>query len=589
MSPPIGCQWTPSAVTVSSGAITASPNSTGRARRRTRTAVGVAPADRYVIVCGDALHLRLPEQRPDRIALRAEAAKVAETEAAFTPALAGIGEHRSRGEWIRAHAAEHGDPRHGRFALIGPKGRYVTRLVKLVARLRALAAATRSVAPETEAALARRWRELPAHVRTPAQLLGTRTAGCEGTHGVFPRCDLTCTPCYHARSANRVRTDGQHTLEQIDRQMAYLRKTRGTGQHAQLIGGEVTLLGPEDHAAALELMHRHGRKPMSMTHGDFDYEYLKRLAVGRDGRRRVDMLRFAGHFDSLMLGRRGIPRPASEAELHPYRRRFVAQFERLRREHGVRYDLAHNMTVTPRNLDQVAEVVRECRGMGFGMLSFQPAAYVGNPRRWREDFHAVSIDSVWREIERGAGTRLPWSHLQMGDERCNRSAYGVLVGDRWTALLDDREPRDLRVRDAFLSAFGGMDFDRPRWALAIATARVLAGDPRLIGVGTGWARRFVRRVGPLALLRGHPRGLTFVVHAFMDAEVVRPAWEALQRDETAADPAVRAAQERLRACSYAMAHPDQDRLVPACVQHAVLDPQENTRLAALLPLPEPQR
>jgi hypothetical protein len=27
-------------------------------------------------------------------------------------------------------------------------------------------------------------------------------------------------------------------------------------------------------------------------------------------------------------------------------------------EHGVRYDLAHNMTVTPRNVDQVAEVVR---------------------------------------------------------------------------------------------------------------------------------------------------------------------------------------------------------------------------------------
>jgi hypothetical protein len=68
--------------------------------------------------------------------------------------------------------------------------------------------------------------------------------------------------------------------------------------------------------------------------------------------------------------------------------------KRLRREHGVRYDLAHNMTVTPRNLDQVAEVVRACLDMGYGMLSFQPAAFVGNPKRWREDFHAVTIDSV---------------------------------------------------------------------------------------------------------------------------------------------------------------------------------------------------
>ncbi len=179
-------------------------------------------------------------------------------------------------------------------------------------RVRALAASTRPVHPDTEVALQRRWTELPEPVRTPAQLLGRRSTGCEGTHGVFPRCDLACTPCYHARVANRVRTDGCHTLQEIDRQMGYLRSVRGTGQHAQLIGGEVTLLDPDEHAAALAAMQAHGRKPMSMTHGDFDYDYLKRLAVWPDGQRRFDVLRVAGHFDSLMLGRRDIPRPRTE-------------------------------------------------------------------------------------------------------------------------------------------------------------------------------------------------------------------------------------------------------------------------------------
>ncbi len=467
-------------------------------------------------------------------------------------------------------------------------GPAVAAVVKLgMERVQALAASTRPVHPDTEAALQRRWSELPEAVRTPAQLLGRRSPGCEGTHGVFPRCDLACTPCYHARVANSVRTDGGHTLQEIDRQMGYLRSTRGTGQHAQLIGGEVTLLDPDEHAAALAAMQAHGRKPMSMTHGDFDYDYLKRLAVGPDGRRRLDLLRFAGHFDSLMLGRRDIPRPRTEAELDPYRRRFVEQFERLRREHGVRYDLAHNMTVTPRNLDQVAHVVRAGVEMGFGMMSFQPAAYVGNPKRWREDFHAVSIDSVWREIERGAGTRVPWRHVQMGDERCNRSSHGVLADGRWTPVLDDRDRHDLRARDAFLDAFGGMDFDRPRATLAIAVMRVIARDPGTVPIALRWSARFVRRAGLRRLLTGRPRALTFVVHAFMDAEVVGPAWEALERGETAAEPAVRAAQERLRACSYAMAHPDEDRLVPACVQHSVLDPQENARLAKLLPLRAP--
>jgi hypothetical protein len=33
-----------------------------------------------------------------------------------------------------------------------------------------------------------------------------------------------------------------------------------------------------------------------------------------------------------------------------------------------------------------------------------------------------------------------------------------------------------------------------------------------------------------------------------------------------------------------MAHPEEGRLVPACVQHAVLDSRENAKLVKLLPL-----
>jgi hypothetical protein len=367
------------------------------------------------------------------------------------------------------------------------------------------------------------------------------------------------------------------------RQMAQLRAARGPGQHAQLIGGEVSLLDPDDHAAALAVMRRHGRKPMSMTHGDFDYGYLERLAVGADGRRRFELLRFAGHFDSLMLGRRGHRRPRDEAELHPARREFVAKFERLRSEHGVRYDLAHNMTVTPRNLGQVAEVARACLGMGYGMLSFQPAAHVGNPNRWRERYDEVTIDAVWAEIERGVGTRLPWRHLQMGDARCNRAAYGVLAGERWVPLLDDRDPCDLKARDQFLDGFGGMDFDRPGWQVGAACARVIARHPRVLVVAARWAVRFARRLG-ISGLRSRPRGMTFVVHAFMDAAVVREAWREMQAGTTSPDAGVRAAQERLQACSYAMAHPDDGTIVPACVQHSILDQDENRRLLVQLPM-----
>jgi hypothetical protein len=455
-------------------------------------------------------------------------------------------------------------------------------IVALRRAWRRLEASTRPVDAELSQALARRWDELPDPVRTPAQLLGRRTAGCEGTHGVFPRCELACTPCYHSREANQVPIDGAHTVAEIDGQMAHLRAVRGPGQHAQLIGGEVTLLAPDDHAAALQTMARHGRKPMSMTHGDFDYEHLERLAVGPDGRRRFELLRFAGHFDSLMLGRRGLARPRSEAELGPARRAFVAAFERLQAEHGVRHDLAHNMTVTPRNLGEVADVVRSCLGMGYGMLSFQPAARVGNPARWREDYRAVTIDAVWAEIERGVGVRLPWRHLQMGDERCNRAAYGILAGTRWVPLLSDGDPRDLLARDTFLDLFGGMDFDRSRAQVLAACARVAVRHPRVLPTAVSWATRLARRLGPRALRSGRLRGMTFVVHAFMDEAVVQKAWAGMEAGTVSDDPAVLAATERLRACSYGMAHPQDGRIVPACVQHSVLDRAENRRLITLL-------
>jgi hypothetical protein len=451
--------------------------------------------------------------------------------------------------------------------------------------LRYLERITRPKDPELEALLRKRWDELPEHVKVPGQALGRRTMGCEGTHGVFPRCDLACTPCYHSRDANRVRIDGAHTVAEIDRQMAYLRRMRGPGQNAQLIGGEVTLLSPEDHAEALLVMRRHGRKPMSMSHGDFDYDYLHRMVVAPDGTPRFRWVSFAGHFDSMMLGRRGIKRASCEAELNPYRQRFCEMFERLERETGVKHYLAHNMTVTPGNLGEVASVIRDCRDMGFRMFSFQPAAFIGNTNRWKHDYHEMSQDDVWAEIEAGAGARLPYPVFQFGDQRCNRTAYGALVGPRWVPFLDDRVPADMRVRESFFETFGGMDFDVPAPILGARLARAFAAHPEAVVRAGGWARRFVRRAGGVrAVMRGRPRALTFVMHNFMDAEVVRRAWELLQRGETSPDPEIRAAQERLRACSYAMAHPESDMLVPACAQHGVLDPEENRELAVMLPM-----
>lgn len=455
--------------------------------------------------------------------------------------------------------------------------------------VRRLERLTRPVDPETRAVYAGRWEELPERSRTAAQAIGRHAVGCEGTHGVFPRCNFSCTPCYHSRDANRVRVDGAHTRAAVEAQMRLLRKLRGPHGHAQLIGGEVSLLDPDDHAETLLVMRRYGREPMSFTHGDFDYEHLERLALDSAGRPRFARLSFAAHFDTTMFGRRGIRRPQREADLDPYRQAFCDLFGRLRAEHGVRSFLAHNMTVTPANVAQIPDVVAAARSMGFKMLSFQPAAYVGDERRWKEDYRRLEPDAVWARIEAGAGTRLPYGAVQVGDERCNRSAFGFYVGDRWHSFLDDADPRDLAARDAFYAYLGGIHYNAPFRLLAPRLVRAALAHPRVVPVTLGWAVRTVRRVGPVALGRAllgrRVVPMTFVMHRFMHAADVGPAWELLERGETSDDPRITETQERLRACSYAMAHPETGRLVPACVQHSVLDPGENRVLSELLPLP----
>lgn len=423
--------------------------------------------------------------------------------------------------------------------------------MKIRTLLRGLELLTRPVHPESRAAMDKRWAELPGHVKTPAQLLGRTAVGCEGTHGVFPKCNLTCSPCYHSADANKVRIDGGHTVTAVRQQMEFLRKVRGPRAHAQLIGGEVSLLPSRDHAAALEAMRANGREPMSMTLGDFDYDYLLDVVLDDAGRPRFRKVSFAAHFDSLMRGRRGAVRPRNEAELNPFRARFAEMFLALTRDHGISSYNAHNMTVTPTNVNQVAEVTRAVLDMPYDMLSFQPAAYIGDDRRWSEDFDEITIDAVWSRIEAGAGHRIPWQGTQFGDTRCNRTAVALSTGSTLTALLDPDDPRDLAARDRLLKHYGGMYFGgTPAWIVGAKTLRALLAHLDDLPVIVSFARRLVHRAGgwgAVATAARHRRlsFKTFVVHNFMDASDVAPVWALMERGVDSDDPKIRETQERL--------------------------------------------
>lgn len=340
---------------------------------------------------------------------------------------------------------------------------------------------------------------------------------------------------------------------------------------------------------------------MSFTHGDFEYDYLYRLAV-KDGKKRFDRLDFAVHFDMEMRGRKGIDRPKDEASLTPFRQKFVNMFERLRKENGVNYYLAHNMTVQQSNLQYVAEAVAQCRAMGFRLLSFQPAAQQGSERRWVQNLRNLADDDgemVWAEIEKGMGIRLPYKLFQMGDVRCNRMCIcGILgpYGDdkaKIVPFFDELCEEDVIVRDLTFKHIGNIVL-KPN-VLALKVIRTFLQKPWLLVTAIKWCLRVARRAGGIwAVLRHGIRPLTIVMHRFMDAKDVSKAWELMENgvssDDARVDQAgsrIRETMERLGACSYGMAQPEQGRVVPACVQHSVFDPVENKGLATKLPLSAP--
>jgi hypothetical protein len=118
------------------------------------------------------------------------------------------------------------------------------------------------------------------------------------------------------------------------------------------------------------------------------------------------------------------------------------------------------------------------------MFSFQPGAFIGNTARWKDDYRDLTGDRVWAEIERGAGARLPFRIFQNGDERCNRVAHGLQIGERWVPFMDDLEPGDLHARDLLYSAIGGLDFQVPPFRSRVSPCSRSSAEWSLGGRGS---------------------------------------------------------------------------------------------------------
>ena len=366
-------------------------------------------------------------------------------------------------------------------------------------------------------------------------------------------------------------------------------RTRGPGQHAQLIGGEVTLLGAEDHARALQAMLRHGRKPMSMTHGDFDYDYLEALAL--DPRHRPAALRAPRVRRPLRLAHVRPPRPAPPARrgraepLPPALLRHVRPpARRARRDELPRPQ--HDRHAAQHRRDPRRAAGRPRHGLSDVLLPArrlhrQRGPLEGRLRRLRQPTRSGGASS--RAPARGCTTTPSRSATCAATAPPTASTSATATrpcSTRTTRATPAPCTTSSRRSAAWTSRTAARGLRAIRGARAIARhPAVLRSGARLGGApGCTGSAACARSAA-----HARRRSPTSCTPSWTPATSSPPGSSAARRGRPTTR-AIRATQERLQACSYAMAHPESGTLVPACAQHAVLDPLENRRLQELLAL-----
>ena len=405
--------------------------------------------------------------------------------------------------------------------------------------------------PEKQALLRARWESLPNELRTPNQLAGRHLTHCGFTTGAS-YCSFRCTHCYLPANANEIPIP---SLAQMQEQIDANRRFQGPGGGLQITGGDVAdaYWRAARQSELIEITRyavNVGLVPMLMTHGQTlleHPEFLEALVL-EGGLRQV-----AVHIDMTQAGRHGYPigRIERESDLHPVREAFTRLAQDIRERTGFPLELAHNCTVTERNIDSVAEVVRwfladPARSRIWRILSFQPEANTG---RTIFSEHPVTPTIVWQKLCEGMGLQLDGSAYLGGHPDCNQGASLLVeeLGGRYLPLLPNDEKTKRLFADilATIGAISTMttDSDGAVSLLPYRVAGAFARHPTLAGRSLARAAalivsgeipaRFLR-----ALMTGRAHTINIGTHNFMDASRVANAPN---------DPVV---QARLAACVF---------------------------------------
>ena len=329
---------------------------------------------------------------------------------------------------------------------------------------------------------------------TPSQVAGrTFAMGCVSLE-VTQRCNLDCSLCYLSDMAEAVH---DLPLAEVLRRIDMLADHYGRGTNVQISGGDPTLRKPEELAAIVARIAKHGMRPALFTNGiRATRGLLSELAA-------KGLLDVAFHVD-VTQGRKGY---GSEQALNRLRLDYIQRARDL----GLR--ILFNTTVFDGNVGEMPDLVRFFidHADDVHLASFQLQADTGRGVHRPAD-DAVSQERMMQDVVDATGLDLDFEMPVIGHPSCNKYT-GILVSNgQAVPLFDDQA--------LFAGLFDAAGRKRSLWhrnrALALLAMAVVR--PVLAAKALSWLARKAWALRSGLLRTRRVTKLSFFIHNFMDAE-----------------------------------------------------------------------
>ncbi len=335
-----------------------------------------------------------------------------------------------------------------------------------------------------------------AKVWSDNQILGRRYAiGCVALE-ITQRCNLDCTLCYLSEMSESTK---DIPMEEIYRRIEMIRNYFGPGTDVQITGGDPTLRKREELMEVVRAIRKIGMRPTLMTNGiAATRDLIEELVENglNDLAFHVDMTQERKEFKS-------------EMDLN------VVRSEYIDRARGIPLAVIFNTTVFQGNFHEVPDLVRFFKKNTdvVGMASFQLQADTGRGELRTRDT-VINMDSMVKQIEKGAGTTISFETARIGHPRCHRYGLTMEANGELFDVFDDSPFFELLIAKTT-----SLELDRTRPLKAAgAILKWLFTTPEVLWPGVKFLLTKTWKMRS-AILKGKGKihKLSFFMQNFMDA------------------------------------------------------------------------